>query len=79
MHKFSDVISYFSLQSWTFRDSSTRSLIKKMSKFDQSLFQFDMSKLDWDKYFQKHVDGIRLYLIKDPIDTLPEARRRLQK
>jgi len=73
MHKFSEVISYFSLQSWTFHDDNTRSLIKKMSKLDQSLFKFDISKLSWSEYFKKHVLGIRLYILKDTMDSVPEA------
>lgn len=79
MHKFSEVISYFSLQSWTFHDDNTRSLIKKMSKLDQSLFKFDISKLSWNEYFKKHVLGIRLYIIKDTIDSVPEALKRTKK
>jgi hypothetical protein len=79
MHKFSEVISYFSLQSWTFHDDNTRSLIKKMSKLDQSLFKFDISKLNWIEYFKKHVLGIRLYIIKDTMDSVPEALKRTKK
>lgn len=73
MHKFSSVISYFSLQSWLFRDSNTRSLVQKLSKLDQSLFNFDIAQLDWNDYFIKHVRGIRLYILKDPIESLPKA------
>lgn len=50
-----------------------------MSKLDQSLFRFDVAKLDWNEYFKKHVLGIRLYIIKDPMDTVPEAQKRNTK
>lgn len=79
MHKFVEVISYFSLQSWTFRDNNTRSLLKKMSKQDKSLFHFDIAKLDWNDYFHRHVRGIRNYIIHDSIDTLPEGRKHMQR
>lgn len=79
MHKFSEVISYFSLQSWTFHDDNTRSLANKLSKLDQSLFKFDVAKLNWNEYFKKHVLGIRLYIIKDTMDTVPEAVKRNKK
>lgn len=79
MHKFIDVITYFSLKSWTFRDKNTRSLIKNMSKLDQYLFQMDMTNLSWDQYFKKHVIGVRLYIIKDPIESLPEGVKRCKK
>lgn len=79
MHKFINVITYFSLKSWIFRDNNTRSLTKKLSKLDQSLFQMDMAQLNWDEYFKDHVMGLRLYIIKDPIETMPEAIKRTKK
>lgn len=79
MHKFINVITYFSLKSWTFRDNNTRSLAKRMSKLDQSLFQMDMNNLDWDEYFQAHVFGIRLYILKDPLESIPEGIKRAKK
>lgn len=79
LHKFAEVISYFSLQSWTFHDGNTRSLLNKLSKLDKSLFNFDMAKLSWDKYFENHVKGIRIYLVKDPMETLPEGRKHVKK
>lgn len=79
MHKFSDVISYFSLKSWKFNDNNTRSLVQKLSKLDQTLFSFDLNKLNWDEYFKKHVLGIRMYILKDPLTTLPEGKKRNQK
>ncbi|XP_003243174.1 fatty acyl-CoA reductase wat isoform X1 [Acyrthosiphon pisum] len=79
IHKFIEVIAYFALQSWTFHDNNTKSLIKKLSKLDQSLFKFDMNKLDWNEYFKKHVVGIRLYIVKDPMETVPVALKRNKK
>lgn len=79
LHKFVDVISYFSMQSWTFRDNNTRSLLTKMSKHDKSLFRFDIAKLDWDEYFKRHVRGIRNYIIHDSEKTIPEGKKHMQR
>lgn len=79
VHKFVEIISYFSLQSWMFHDNNTRSLLNRMSKLDRSLFNFDMAKLNWDKYFERHVSGIRLYIIHDSVDTLPEGLNHMKK
>jgi len=79
MHKFSSVISSFSLKSWVFRDNNTRSLVQKLSKLDRTLFNFDISKLNWDSYFERHVVGIRTYIVKDPIETLPEGFKHSRK
>uniref|UniRef100_A0A2S2PQ81 Fatty acyl-CoA reductase 1 n=1 Tax=Schizaphis graminum TaxID=13262 RepID=A0A2S2PQ81_SCHGA len=79
MHKFADVIYYFSLKPWTFNDNNTRYLIQKVSKLDQTLFRFDLTKLSWDEYFKKHVLGIRKYILKDPLETIPEGKKKNQK
>ncbi|KAL4113616.1 hypothetical protein QTP88_017210 [Uroleucon formosanum] len=79
INKFIGVITYFSLQSWTFHDNNTKSLLKKLSKLDQSLFRFDISELNWNEYFKKYMVGLRLYIVKDPIDTVPEALKRNRK
>lgn len=79
MHKFINVISYFSLQSWIFNDGNTRSLVQKLSKLDRTLFNFDIAPLNWDEYFKKHVLGVRVNIIKDPIETLPMALKRQKR
>ncbi|VVC29133.1 Male sterility, NAD-binding,NAD(P)-binding domain,Fatty acyl-CoA reductase, C-terminal [Cinara cedri] len=78
LHKFTEVISYFSCQSWKFHETNTKSLLSKLSKFDQFNFQFDMSKLIWNEYFKSHVKGIRIYIVKDPLETIPQGLKRLR-
>lgn len=79
LHKFTNVISYFSLQSWKFHDNNTKSLVKKLSKVDRELFKFDVAKLDWNEYFLSYVIGIRVFIFKDPLETLPEAEKHYKR
>lgn len=80
IHKFVDVLSYFSMRSWTFNDDNTRSLIGRMSKLDQSLFNFDISNLNWDDYFKRHVEGLVKYLLKDTDeDSLEKGRKHMRR
>lgn len=74
--RFSDVISYFSTQSWTFSDDNTRALWTRLEPDDQKMFCFDMAKMDWENYFETHILGLRRYLAKDEPSTLPAARKR---
>lgn len=79
IHKFSDVISYFSTKQWTFLDSNTKDLFNRLSPKDKQLFDFDLTKLDWKQYFYYHIRGLRVYLVHDSLDTVPqglEKRRR---
>lgn len=80
MHKFIDILTYFSLQSWTFHDENTRSLVSRLSELDQKLFNFDISKLNWDDYFKRHVEGIRKYIMKDTDeDSLEKGKKHIQR
>jgi len=79
LEKFADVISYFSLRSWIFHDKNTRGLLSRLSKQDQFLFQFNISQLNWDDYFYRHVCGIRMYILKDPLETISQGKKHIQR
>lgn len=79
--KFGEVISYFAMREWNFKNDNVQRLWMKMQPADREMFQFDMAGLDWDAYNYTYIRGARLYLLKDPLDTIPEGKikyRRLQ-
>ncbi|XP_014210801.1 fatty acyl-CoA reductase wat-like [Copidosoma floridanum] len=79
IHKFMDVLNYFTTKEWSFTNGAVHALVDKLDNRDRTLFNMDMRDVVWDTYFQNYMRGIRLYLIKDPIDTLPQARVRWQR
>lgn len=79
VHKFMDVLNYFSMKEWTFSNDNTKALVKKLSEKDRENFACDITQVNWDHYFRTYVRGIRVYLIKDPLDTLPQARVKWQR
>ncbi|XP_063988303.1 fatty acyl-CoA reductase wat-like isoform X2 [Diachasmimorpha longicaudata] len=76
IHKFSGVISYFSTQQWNFRNDNVMKLWDKLSVNDRKLFYFNVSDLIWRDYYYYHIRGLRVFVVKDPLDTLEEGRRR---
>jgi fatty acyl-CoA reductase len=46
---------------------------------DKSMFDTDVSHMDWDKYVKYYMLGIRKFILKDSNDTIPSARKKLQK
>ena len=74
-----DVLNYFSTKEWKFSNDNVKGLLNKMTKEDRENFAFDITEIDWDHYFRMYVRGIRMYLIKDPLDTLPKARAKWQR
>ncbi|XP_076658436.1 fatty acyl-CoA reductase wat [Halictus rubicundus] len=74
IHKFMDVLNYFTTRQWTFTNNTFKAVLGKMSPEDRNSFVCDITKIDWDQYFRTYMRGIRVYLIKDPLETLPTAR-----
>nr|AID66649.1 fatty acyl reductase [Agrotis segetum] len=69
--KFSEVMAYFATREWKFDNSNTQRLFAEMCPADKKMFDFDMSALDWNDYFYSYIRGVRVYLLKDPVNTVP--------
>ncbi|KAK4877897.1 hypothetical protein RN001_010403 [Aquatica leii] len=78
MKKFLNAFTYFTLQRWIFRNSNVEKLWEKLNVEDRKYFEFGMHNFDWDLYFRTNVRGLRVYLLKDPIDTIPAGQTRLR-
>ncbi|CAH2101882.1 unnamed protein product [Euphydryas editha] len=74
--KFSAVISYFALREWKFRNDNIQSLFKELCDVDKRIFNFDISSLEWEEYYKSYVRGLRIHLLTDPLDTIPESRKK---
>ncbi|KAG6443935.1 hypothetical protein O3G_MSEX003046 [Manduca sexta] len=77
--KFSDVIGYFATREWTFYNNNTQELYKELCPADKDIFDFDMETLDWSNFCYNYIRGIRIYLLKDPVDTIPDGIRKYYK
>ncbi|XP_034827517.1 fatty acyl-CoA reductase wat-like [Maniola hyperantus] len=74
--KFSAVIGYFALREWKFHNKNTQNLYKELCEIDKELFNFDMSSVNWDEYCKAYIKGVRVHLLKDPLDTIPQSLRK---
>lgn len=79
MNKFGSVISYFLLQQWRFRNNNFLRLMDKLNPADRSEFDLDIGSLDWKEYFGYYIRGIRVYLMNDPLTTVPQGRAKFAK
>jgi fatty acyl-CoA reductase len=73
------VISYFGTRDWKFTNRNVRGLWEKLNDDDRKLFDFDIGGLDWDKYFYNYVRGVRVYLLKDELATVPQAMAKYKR
>ncbi|KAK4877896.1 hypothetical protein RN001_010402 [Aquatica leii] len=79
INKFLNVLAYFTTRTFIFTNHNTQNLWKKLDAADKKMFNFDVSTFDWDEYFYKFARGGRVYLLKDPLDTLPQGRAKFLK
>lgn len=72
-------LEYFSTHEWRFANRNLWTIWDAMSAEDRQLFNFDLRQLHWPTFFENYCLGIKLYVLKEDITTLPSARRRLRK
>ncbi|KAK5638968.1 hypothetical protein RI129_013263 [Pyrocoelia pectoralis] len=77
--KLLNVIGYFATRQWNFSNSNTQELWASLSDHDKERYNFDAGSIDWNTYFYHYVYGGRIYLLKEPLDTVPQARIKQRK
>lgn len=72
-------MAYFATREWKFDNTNTQQLFQELCPADKHLFDFDMSALKWNEYFYNYIRGVRVYLLKDPVETVPEGIKKLHR
>ncbi|CAH0549491.1 unnamed protein product [Brassicogethes aeneus] len=76
-----DKIKYFTTREWNFETKNMEELAKAIKASpDNEKFDIDMTRangFDWEKYIKKYILGIRVFLLKDELKSLPKAKARL--
>ncbi|CAH1381643.1 unnamed protein product [Tenebrio molitor] len=78
LDKMMDLISYFSMRSWSFEQDNVLELWDQMGKEDKKRFKFSMEDTDWVKYARDSISGARMYLLKETLDTIPKGKKKLK-
>lgn len=79
IHRFCDVIYYFTNGHWYFTNNNVQNLWKKLSPQDQEIFFFNMGDLNWSEVINLSMFGIRTYLMKEDPSTIPTALKRYNR
>uniref|UniRef100_A0A336M135 Fatty acyl-CoA reductase n=1 Tax=Culicoides sonorensis TaxID=179676 RepID=A0A336M135_CULSO len=70
--------SYFTSREWDYETNNLKDLANKLeNSLSRHDFNCDAKCYDWDTYVRGYMLGTRQFLLRDPIETLPSARRRL--
>ncbi|XP_044261428.1 fatty acyl-CoA reductase wat-like [Tribolium madens] len=73
-----NLMTSFTTSSFNFKHDNVDNLWKQMNDQDKNLYRFDMSTFDWRTYIRSYVIGARVYLLKDPLETIPEGHKKVQ-
>lgn len=67
-------MSFFATNQWEFTNDNVLTLWEKLSIVDKDKFFFNVTNIDWDSYWLSYVKGIRVFLLKDPMETVNKAK-----
>lgn len=73
-----EVLQYFTTHKWTFKNEKFLAVRDGMHKDDKERFLIDFYAMEDAEYLKYVILGARLYCIKDPLETLPRAKRTLK-
>lgn len=73
------MISYFSIRQWQFRNDSVIRLWDSLNQTDREIFDFNIGDLCWEEYLKNMIPGLRVYFIKDPMDTIEKGAAKMKK
>ncbi|XP_053687064.1 fatty acyl-CoA reductase wat-like [Sabethes cyaneus] len=79
VHKFSEVLSFFTNNEWDFRNDHYHTVIGHMTEDDHRYFPCDVKKIDWTEFLVNNLKGIRLYIMKESWDTLEDAKKKYRR
>ncbi|KAK9745171.1 Male sterility protein [Popillia japonica] len=74
--KYYDICRFATLNEWSFNNTNTQNLWRKLNTTDKEMYNCDVASVDWDEMFSSYIRGVRMYLLNDPIGTLGYARRK---
>lgn len=63
----------FIFNEWFFDNKKALELHRSLNEEDQKLFTLDIGPIEWDKYFDSLVKGVKVYLQNEPLSNYEKA------
>jgi len=79
MHRATEALEYFTTHEWDWRTDKMVALNKQLSEADRTVFNFDVTQVNWPDYIDKYVQGVREYVFKEDEESLPQSKKLLTK
>ncbi|OQV24145.1 Fatty acyl-CoA reductase 1 [Hypsibius exemplaris] len=75
LHRALKSLDYFTQGSWDFRSDNVAAIWQSLPLSDRKVFDFELSNLSWKDYMEKFCLGVKVYLLHERLDRLPQARQ----
>ncbi|XP_037902550.1 putative fatty acyl-CoA reductase CG5065 isoform X1 [Hermetia illucens] len=73
-----DVLQFFTTRAWDFKSENYEKLYTNLSEKEKKIFNMDTDSIDDEEYLKVGILGGRQYIMKEPLSTLPKARKQLK-
>ncbi|XP_064480331.1 fatty acyl-CoA reductase 1-like [Ornithodoros turicata] len=74
-----DAYEYFTTQEWNFETDNVRALYSELNSTDKKTYNIDVTQIDWSTYLVSYCLGIRQFVIKEDLSTVPAGKRHVTK
>lgn len=73
-----EVFEYYANNQWDFINTAIYEVREKLNSNEYKLYQVHGEDMDIDAYFEDCIRAARIYILNEPPETLPAARRHLR-
>lgn len=77
VHRTTIALEFFTKNEWIYKTDNFQALNSSMLPEDQRRFVIDVKKINWPKYMENYVLGVRHYLLNEDPRTIDAARSKL--
>lgn len=78
-HRLMGILDYYATRQWLFTDTKVKALMESLTAEDRETFDFDIGRVSWPSYFGTYFLGVRKYIFKEDLASVPAAKRKLSR
>ena len=73
-----EVFEYYANNQWDFENSNLAEIREIVNEKEKVLYQLHGDDMDLDEYFENCIRAARVFILNEPPETLPSARRHMR-
>lgn len=73
-----EVFEYYANNQWDFENSNIAEVRSKQNEKEKTLYQLHGDDMVLDDYFENCIRAARIFILNEPPETLPAARRHMR-